>query len=123
MGRPSKYKPEMCDTVIELMREGASLVEVYAALDIDDDTLYDWCKEDSPRFKPEFSDAVKMGRRLSHAWWERHGRQQLDNKEFNSTLWYMNMRNRHGWKDRQETEHKGEVQLSIAEQIIRAHEE
>jgi hypothetical protein len=113
----------MCDTVVELMREGASLVEVYAALDIDDDTLYDWCNEESPRFKQEFSDAVKTGRRLSHAWWERHGRQQLDNKEFNSTLWYMNMKNRHGWKDRQETEHKGEVQLSIAEQIIRAHEE
>lgn len=122
-GRPSKYREWMDDKVIELMSEGASLVEVYAACDIDDDTLYDWCNEDSPRFKQSFSDSVKRGRRLSHAWWEQHGRKQVENREFNSTLWYMNMKNRHGWKDRQETEVKGEVKLSIAEQITRAHEE
>lgn len=122
-GRPSKYREWMDDTVVELMSEGASLVEVYAACDIDNDTLYDWCNEESPRFHPSFSEAIKKGKRLSHAWWERHGREQVDNREFNSTLWYMNMKNRHGWRDKQETEIKGEVKLSIAEQITRANEE
>ena len=29
-GRPSSYKPEYCDTIVELMRDGASIEEVAA---------------------------------------------------------------------------------------------
>jgi hypothetical protein len=39
---------------------------------------------------------------ISHAWWERNGRENIDNKAFNFSGWYMNMKNRFGWKDRQD---------------------
>lgn len=98
-GRPTKYRPEMCDVVIELMSEGASKFEVAAAINVCIDTISEWQKEEN---NPQFSAAIKQGERLSRAWWEKHGRLNLDNKEFNSTLWYMNMKNRHAWADKQD---------------------
>jgi|DEB0MinimDraft_6_1074348.scaffolds.fasta_scaffold85733_3 transposase len=99
-GRPTKYEPEMCDVVLELMKDGASKYEVAAELDIHIDTLCEWQK---PEVNPEFSEAIKRGEALSRAWWERKGRKNLENKDFSYTGWYMNMKNRHGWSDKQET--------------------
>lgn len=110
MARPTKYRPEMCDTVVALMAEGASKAEVCAELDISFETMNEWCKTNEV-----FSEAVKRGERLSEGWWQRHGRKQLENKDFNSTLWYMNMKNRFGWADKQEnkTEHTGQVHFVL----------
>jgi len=79
------------------MSEGASKTEIAAELDICWDTLAEWQKHNA-----EFSEAIKRGQKLSQAWWERQGRTNLQNKEFNYTGWYMNMKNRHGWKDKHE---------------------
>lgn len=106
MGRPTKYKPEMCETVIELMKEGASQQEVLAALDISNDTFYRWKSENQ-----EFSETIKRGIQLSQAWWERKGRISLDDRQFNSTLWYMNMKNRFKWADKQEVKNEGNVTI------------
>ena len=101
LGRPTKYKPEMCDQVIVLMSEGASLVEVAAELGICKGTLHDWKKANA-----EFSDSIKRGVQLSQAWWEKQGRTNLFNPyqgdSFSASLWYMNMKNRFGWRDKQE---------------------
>lgn len=107
-GRPSKYSPEMCEAVVEIMRAGASMVEVAACLDISESTLFEWCKTDGDYYIPEFSESVKRGVRLSAAWWERAGRLNLENKDFSFTGWYMNMKNRFGWKDKIETDNKHE---------------
>ncbi len=115
MGRPTKYKPEMCKTLIDLMKQGASLVEVCAELDICETTLHDWKDTESDHFITEFSESVKRGSKLSQAWWEKQGRTQLENKEFSYTGWYMNMKNRHNWKDKQEIQQNitGQVEYSL----------
>ena len=97
MGRPTKYKPEMCKTVVELMSEGASQYEVLATLGISEDTFYRWKKENE-----EFSESVERGKLLSQAWWERMGRVNLENTKFNYRGWYMNMKNRFQWTDKQD---------------------
>ena len=102
MARPTKYDPSMCVQAIELMREGASITEVAAELGIAKSTLYEWRESIS-----EFSDAIKRGEELSAAWWEREGRTSLRDKDFSYTGWYMNMKNRFGWRDKQETELTG----------------
>lgn len=112
-GRPTKYKAEMCDTVIELMKEGASKTEVCAELGISFETLSQWTDPESEYFKQEFSEAIKRGLQLCQAWWERKGRTSLENKDFSYTGWYMNMKNRFKWADRQETKHEGSLTVQI----------
>lgn len=98
-GRPTKYRPEMCSTVVELMSQGASKLEVCGALGVfDQETLIEWEKK-----YPDFSEAIKTGVQQSEIWWQRKGRQNVDNKEFNTALWYINMKNRFGWRDKKET--------------------
>ena len=53
-GRPTKYKPEFCDVIIELGREGKTKSHMAQALDVSRDTIHEWT-----RVHPEFSDAMK----------------------------------------------------------------
>lgn len=85
------------DFVIDLYRDGASDVEIRAELDITEGTFYRLLSEED-----EFFQTIKRGRLLSQLWWERNGRINLHSTTFNSTLWYMNMKNRFGWRDKQE---------------------
>jgi hypothetical protein len=94
MGRPSVYSKAMLPKILALMKSGASKVEVAVELGISRDTFYRWEKE-----HVEFSDTIKEGAWISQAWWEKQGRENLMNKGFNNTLWYMNMKNRFGWTD------------------------
>jgi len=85
------------DIVIDNMTQGASLKEISALLGISDETM-----RRLGRDYPEFFGTVKRGLQLSEAWWLRVGRIQLFNKEFSYTGWYMNMKNRFNWTDKQE---------------------
>ena len=105
-GRPKKELNELPDgwynDIIALYKEGASNVEVkaliYSWLGSFSNDLWDrWIKEEA-----EFSETITVGRIISEAWWHQKGRKSLENKEFNYTGWYMQMKNRFGWRDRQD---------------------
>lgn len=101
-GRPTIYRPEMCQVIVDEMREGASITEAVGKIDITKETLYEWIDEKSIYYKEDISYAVKIGKKLSEQWWLEQGRKNLTNKDFSATLWYMNMKNRFGWADRTE---------------------
>lgn len=99
VGRPSEYNPQYCEKIVDLMKDGASIEEVAAELGISKQSIYTWSEK-----YPDFMDAKKKAEELSSAWWMKQGRIALREKEFNYTGWYMNMKNRFGWRDKQETD-------------------
>jgi len=108
--------------ILELYSDGASDVEIKALIhdwrgSFSNDLWDRWMKEEII-----FSETIKKGRMLCEAWWQRHGRKNLTNKDFSYTGWYMNMKNRFGWADNQktQTEIKTEIDLSnLSAQEIR----
>ena len=56
MARPTKYDPSKNQAVIDLMSEGASIVEVAGLLDVRRETIYDWINSEHPSYQKEFSE-------------------------------------------------------------------
>jgi hypothetical protein len=119
MGRPTKYKVEMCDTAIEMGKQGKSLVQIAAALDIDKDTILNWIEA-----YPDFYVAINKAKALSEAHWtdiaQKHLIEQPQGDKLNTTLWFMNMRNRFGWHNgeqsyKHEHNHKGGIALAYGD--------
>ncbi len=82
---------------------GASDEEVAAALKMTTKRFKQYYTED-----PVFKETVDMGRDWAKAFWLKKGRTSLEDKKFNSTLWYNNMKNRYGWAEKSEVkEEKG----------------
>lgn len=104
VGRPTKYKPEYCERVIELAKEGAGWAEYAAEFEIDRTTLYDWAASHE-----EFSTALTRAKVHEQVWWEREGRLNLKSKEFNANLWIKSAqaRFREDYTERKQTEITG----------------
>ncbi len=93
--------------ILELYREGASDVEIRAL-------IYEKCKDKTKcsfnlwdrwiNEEIEFGETIKTGKILSESWWHKQGRTSLKDREFNFTGWYMQMKNRFGWKDNHQIE-------------------
>ncbi len=101
------------DEVLGLYAEGASDVEIKAL-------IYNWRKSYSNdlwerwmKDEPEFSETVKVGKMLAESWWSKSGRTGLKDREFNYTGWYMNMKNRYGWRDKQEVDNTHRIVTPI----------
>lgn len=86
-GRPSKYDPKYCERVIEMGREGYSVVEMCAEIGVARNTL----ESEWPAAHEEFSKAFAHARELSQAWWERQGRLGLTADKFNAQLYSRSM--------------------------------
>lgn len=84
--------------VIEMYTAGASDAEVAASLNV---TIKDYYKELNEN--SAFAQLVEFGRTLSQAFWERQARENLRNKQFNTTLWAFYMKNKFGWADKTES--------------------
>ena len=86
-GRPSLYRPEYCERVLEFGREGMSVVEMAAEIGVSRNAL----EERWPQAHEEFREAFARARELSQAWWERQGRVGLTAERFNAQVYSRSM--------------------------------
>ena len=100
-GRPTSYKPEYCDAVIEHMAEGASLTSFDASVGAARSTINEWMEHNE-----EFSEAVKRGKAVCAAWWEKVGRTQALDGKGNATLVIFGLKNMAAEDWREKTQHE-----------------
>lgn len=81
-GRPSKYDPSYCETVIELGKQGKSQVQIACALDVDPKSLRDWAAAHE-----EFSLALSRAKAEEQNWWENAGQIGMISDKFNAAVW------------------------------------
>ena len=106
-GRPTLYKPEYCEKVISLGRDGLSRVQIAAEFEVAKSTLQEWEK-----VYPEFSVAITRAMTLSQAWWEKKGQDCLvmpAGATFQSSAWSRSMAARFpdDWRENSKMEHVG----------------
>lgn len=86
-GQPTKYRPEYCETIVELGRMGYSKARMAAHFDVAKATIDNWADQ-----HPEFLNALSRARTYAQCWWEREAQEGLKNREFNASLWDRSMK-------------------------------
>lgn len=113
-GRPTDYLPEYCERVIELGKEGASVVEMAHEVGVSRLTL----ETNWPAAHPEFLAALEQARLASQTWWEKKGRENLEKNVFQASVWSRSMAARfpNDWREKSEVQHSavGELATLIA---------
>ena len=115
----SVWNPKNKKAIGEMFEKGASIVEVCKFLGINKSTWYRWLKDER---KKEFQEAAQLGLEASEAYWVQLGRDNVENKYFNTALYSFLMVNKFNYrsayskqeKDVKEVkEHKIEVKKSV----------
>jgi hypothetical protein len=140
-GRYTEYRPEFCDRLIDHMGEGLSYESFAGTLGVCKKTLYNWEKE-----FPEFEQAKGIGLEKGRLYWEKAGRDGMYSRTvtdhetntttryepINASVWNINMKNRFGWREKQQGEedrtvtHKGQVKverIDLTDRISQIKEE
>ncbi|MHA1353599.1 MAG: hypothetical protein ACTSR1_00305 [Candidatus Heimdallarchaeota archaeon] len=97
MGRPVYYATdEELEHILGMFREGAYISEIATYFNITRVGLWERSKRDERLF-----NTIKKGKDFSLSWHEARGREGIFNKDFNASTWFMIMRNKHGWHNKQ----------------------
>jgi hypothetical protein len=106
-GRPTLYRREMCDRLVEAMAKGLTAEAAAARIGISARSLFYWQKE-----HPEFLQAIQEGRQRSQLWWEERALAMANGEAGNTQIVMLGLRNRSraatGWNnDTVKLEHSG----------------
>jgi len=99
-GRPTKYKDEYCQEVVEYLARGKSVTQLSAHLQVSKSTIYLWAEQNT-----KFSDALLRGQELSEAHWETELVDMMRDRDVNAPLVKLYFANRFGWSDKQAHDH------------------
>jgi hypothetical protein len=106
-GRPTLYRREMCDRLVEAMAGGLTAEAAAARIGISARSLFYWQQQ-----HPEFLQAIQEGRQRSQLWWEERALAMANGESGNTQIVVLGLRNRSraatGWNnDTVKLEHTG----------------
>jgi len=100
-GRPTLYKEEYCERIVELGRQGKTFVEIANEFGVTKQTLHNWCDAHC-----QFFDAMKKAKGLCEQYWMNVGREGMymggKDTPFQANMWIFWMKACFGWSDRPE---------------------
>jgi transposase-like protein len=103
VGRPSRYEKVYNQIVLDYAREGLSLTQISARIDIPRTTMRSWADKHK-----EFSSTLTRAKELEQAWWEAVGMEALKlGSDFNAAVWKKSVECR--FKDKYTVTQKREV--------------
>lgn len=101
VGRPTKYKEEFCERLIEHMSRGLSFETFGASIGVSREVAFNWVK-----VHPDFLNAKKEAFDRCQLFWENIGVEgiwnQPNGKILNTGNYVFQMKNRFKWTDRVE---------------------
>ena len=116
-GRPSDYKDEYCQMMIDHCSQGLSFESFAGLIGIGKTTLYRWAEENET-----FRDAKDIAQQKCRLWWEKAGNQGLfmggKDNPFNASVWVYSMkcRFRDTWTEKKEVELTGAIKSITPEE-------
>ena len=113
--RPTDYRPEFCERVIEYGKQGKSKTWMAAEFDVTKQTLLNW-----ERAHPEFLDAMTRALQFSQMWWEDKGQEALAKPVFQASMWSRSMAARFpdDWREKQDIDLNGKIQVTEVKRTI-----
>ena len=132
MARPTKYKAEYCELATNYCLLGATDSQLAEFFEVSESTINEWKKE-----HPEFSESIKKGKEVADSevanslFQRAKGYSHPEDKIFNdsgkplivattkhyppdatSAIFWLKNRRKEEWRDKTETEHKGNVSIT-----------
>lgn len=102
MGRPTTYKPEYCQRIIELATDGRTIEEWAADIGVWPGRIHEWAEANE-----DFQNAKKIAQALCAAWWIRQARENLVSRGNPAVLIFC-LKNIAKWTDRPDSEIYGQ---------------
>lgn len=99
--RPTKFKPEFCQELIDYQSQGYSLEAFAGKIGVCTDTIQDWAKPENEYKYSGFSVAKRLAANKSRVFWEEAGMNGMNGitQGFGASVWIFNMKNRFKWRD------------------------
>jgi hypothetical protein len=114
VGRPTSYKPEYCDSVIECMAQGFSLTAFAGSILVARSSINNWMAE-----HPEFLEATKVGQAARTFKLEKGLYAAKSGPEATAHIFGLKNADPDGWRERVQNEHTGPNGGAIVQRIER----
>lgn len=118
-GRPTKYKPEYVDEVLDFIGEqGKSVAQLARHFRVAKSTIYEWAANHK-----EFSDAFMRAKDWAEAIWEDQYIEMMRDRDSNPQLVKLYFANRFKWSDKAEDDSAKEkpepleIKFSVAKPV------
>lgn len=118
LGRPTSYKPEYCQEIIDHVGVQGHTIQSFASLiNVHIDTIHEWAK-----VHPTFSEALRLAKNKAEGFWANWLENNLGNKNANAPLVKLYFANRFNWHDKSEVKQdiQAKVEISVETAEIKA---